>query len=194
MKKTFSDCLKWVLVAGIGALSFTSCQKGDTGPEGPAGPAGAPGAPGAQGPQGPAGTANVFYSTWLNVGMEGIDTSADGNTILYAGAIDAPRVNNAVLNTGTVHTYLNINTQDDPVVISFPTQFFDPLGADAILFDGGIQFNSFNQDLSTGLTQQGDTVLQYRYVVIPGGVPARVKSDIDWKDYKQVKAYLGIKD
>jgi hypothetical protein len=35
---------------------------------------------------------------------------------------------------------------------------------------------------------------QYRYILIPGGAEARKAAGIDWNDYKQVKAYLHLKD
>jgi hypothetical protein len=34
--------------------------------------------------------------------------------------------------------------------------------------------------------------LQYRYVLIPGG--ASVRRNVNWNNYEEVKAYLGLKD
>jgi len=36
---------------------------------------------------------------------------------------------------------------------------------------------------------------QYRYILIPGSVNARVaKPAVNWNNYKEVQAYLGLKD
>jgi hypothetical protein len=47
----------------------------------------------------------------------------------------------------------------------------------------------------------GHNYYQFRYIIIPGGTTALpvsvngMKSNtIDWNDYNQVKAYLGLKD
>ena len=64
-------------------LVFTHCKKGDTGPAGPQGPQGEQGqmgATGSQGPKGDTGTANVIYSSWLDVTYIA-DTVHNGTTI-----------------------------------------------------------------------------------------------------------------
>jgi hypothetical protein len=38
------------------------------------------------------------------------------------------------------------------------------------------------------------TVLQYRYVIIPGGTTARKAININWDNYAEVATYLGWKD
>ena len=53
---------------------------------------------------------------------------------------------------------------------------------------------SSNYNMSTAVTTDGDTVRQYRYILIPGGVTTGRMRVVDWNDYKQVKAYLGLKD
>jgi len=49
------------------------------------------------------------------------------------------------------------------------------------------------EDAST-FTSGGSKAWQYRYVVIPGGTAARTAKTINWNNYAEVKAYLGLKN
>jgi hypothetical protein len=181
-------------------LIITSCGKdGDTGPVGPAGPAGPTGAAGASGTAGAAGatgatgTANVVYSDWLNVTFEGSDTT------IWAAEISAPKLVDSILNKGDIKVFWNIGSD------STNGQFIVPLPVvDVLLFGGLVTVNYYssfqnilllsNFDLSS-FTDGGFNNFQFRYILIPGGVKAgRGVKTIDWNDYKQVKAYLGLKD
>jgi hypothetical protein len=176
-------------------LMVTSCKKGDTGPAGEQGEQGDPGPAGPQGPQGPPGTANVIYSEWLDVEFQGVDDTTG------VGIIEAPEVTAEILTEGDVKTYWNIGTPDDPVVVSLP--YFDnglifggpggvtDLWLTPIYAVGQIEVYS-RYDLSSDVNGDGDPVGQYRYIVIPGGTPAR--SAINWNDYNSVKKYLKLKD
>lgn len=170
-------------------LLVVSCSKGDKGDTGAAGATGATGAQGAQGPKGDTGVANVIYSDWLSVSYTkyAVDTSGDS---AYYATIDAPKLTNDILSTGEVKVYLNWGNADTLDVSPLP------------YFDGGIIINPefvenaifllSNVDAST-VTSGSKTYLQYRYVLIPGGVNAR-KIGINWNDYAEVKKYLGLKD
>ncbi|HRO46800.1 hypothetical protein [Agriterribacter sp.] len=179
-----------VAFMAVGML-FTSCSK--EGPEGPAGPAGAAGPSGAQGPagaKGDPGTANVIYSQWL-------DVSFDENGIAI---ISAPGLSKEILNSGSVKVYWNLNTEDDPFVVSLPCSviasilfdveetapniFIDPYFSE----DEIILTSNYNVSSEQGISQ-------FRYILIPGGTPAaRKASGIDWNDYNAVKKYLNLKD
>jgi hypothetical protein len=182
-----------VLFLAITVLIAACSKDGDTGPAGPAGaqgPAGSNGAAGPAGPAGPAGTANVIYSNWIDTANFRPDTIMTGaviDTIGYFTNISAPKLTLDILNRGEIKVYVNLGSDTDPVVFPLPFNngavFIDP-----IFFLGGIQIYS-NADL-TG-------VVPFRYVLIPGGTAARPGPNgkpIDWNNYKEVQAYLGLKD
>jgi len=166
-------------------LYLVSCSKGDDGAQGPPGPAGAAGAAGAPGP---AGTANVIYSPWIDT-LNFLPIKDTNGTIVdtigYFADISAPKVDLAMLNQGSIKVYVNLGTADDPVV--FPIPFNNGfVFIDSYFFLGTIEINS-NADLT-------QFQLPFRYILIPGGTPARSPNSIDWNNYKEVQKYLGLKD
>ena len=176
-------------------LIIASCSKegpaGATGPAGTQGAAGANGATGATGSTGSTGTANVIYSDWLNVTFQGNDTTA------WIAEIAAPKLVDSILNKGAIKVYFNAGSDsaNSQVVVTLP--IYDPFLLVAII-------NPYFTSQSITLISTGDVSsftlrtyhhFQYRYVLIPGGVKAgRGIKTINWNDYKQVKAYLGLKD
>ncbi|MFC0774617.1 hypothetical protein [Terrimonas alba] len=185
-------------------LIFSSCKKGDTGPAGPAGPAGAQGPAGAAGlpgAQGPAGTANVIYSAWTDVAYDAI-TDTNGtviDTVAWIAGINAPKLVDSILQRGEVKVYLNAGTAASPAVFPLPMfDIFALLGVFNInlyFTEGAINLYS-DEDAST-FTDSGEKVFQYRYILIPGGTAGRTApggKTIDWNNYKEVQAYLGLKD
>ena len=182
-------------------MSVSSCKKGDTGPAGPAGAAGPTGATGASGPQGPAGapgatgTANVIYSNWLNVKF----APANADSSAWFANIAAPKLVDSILNKGEIKVYWNIGSD------STNDQFITPLPViDLFLFGDLVSISTYfspqtillvgTHDLSSD-SLRGYHYFQYRYILIPGGTKAgRGTKDIDWNNYKEVQAYLGLKD
>jgi hypothetical protein len=168
------------------AIAVTSCGKdGDAGPAGAAGAQGPKGDKGDKGDQGEAGSANVIYSEWLNQTFNR-DTVAG----VYFTNIAADALTTDVLGSAFVHVYVNLGTADDPAVVSIPYTQANGVYIREFLLTGIIQLVS-NANASSDPT---DNSLQYRYVIVPGGVAARTANPIDWNDYKQVKAYMGWKD
>lgn len=181
-------------------LIFASCSKegpaGATGPAGPQGPQGASGAAGSNGATGAAGatgTANVVYSDWLNVKYD----PANVDSTTWIAEITAPRLVDSILNKGAIKVYFNAGSDstNGQVVMTLP--IYEP-------FLLGVIINPYftNQTItliSTGnvssFTLRGFRHFQYRYVIIPGGIKSgRGIKTINWDDYKQVKAHLGLKD
>jgi hypothetical protein len=183
-------------------LLFAYCKKGDTGPAGPAGPQGpqgeqgANGANGAQGPKGDTGTANVIYSSWLDVTFTA-DTVHNGtviDTIGFYANIEAAKLDSAILAQGEIKVYLNVGTSSDPFV--YPLPYFDVYSgisvSPAFLINDIYLYADAN---ASTVTQNGEKYLQYRYILIPGGTPGDlVVHQPDWNNYQEVKAYLGLKD
>ena len=165
-------------------IIFVACKKGDVGPKGDTG---ATGATGAQGPAGPAGAANVIYSDWTDTAQWLPDTVHNGatvDTVSYTTLLTAPKLDLTILNTGEVKVYGDFNLDPtDPTVLALP-YLGGTFYVDVIFYLNTIQLTS-NIDF---------TGLPLRYILIPGGTTARTYKSIDWKNYAEVKAYLGLKD
>lgn len=156
----------------------TGCKKGD------------------DGAKGDTGTANVMYSPWLDVTFEP-DTDANGDTVIWYGTIDAPKITKAILDSGSVKVYFNVNTAAEPAVFPLPISdfysfaFITQLG---VYFQVGKIEMYCDLDASSFTTTTGNQkAWQYRYIIIPGGVPTG-RSAINWNNYEAVKTYYNIPD
>lgn len=173
-------------------LFFASCAKtgpaGPAGPVGPAGPTGAAGPAGAPGAPGSPGTANVIYSSWLDVTFQGTDSTG------WGAEIPAPQLVDSILNQGDVKVYLNLGSIDTSTVVPLPFTTFSGILINPFFSRGLISLVS-NANAGT-VTENGVKYLQYRYVLIPGGTAAgrMPNGGIDWNNYAEVKKYLGLKD
>jgi hypothetical protein len=112
------------------------------------------------------------------------------DTLFYVGAIVAPKLTANVISKGQISVYLNAGSATTPDV--FPLPYTD------ILFQGltvqvdyvvdsiylTANFNAGTQSANGVKTQQ------YRYVIIPGAVPASA----DKKDYNSIKNYFKLPD
>ncbi len=195
MKKKLSGIVCCMVVAMV---LFNSCSKeGPAGATGATGATGAAGTPGAAGPAGPAGsagatgTANVIYSDWLDVAyaIDTIITVGSVKDTSYYSIITAAKLTVDILNKGEVKVYWNLNTAANPVIVPIP--YND--GFNTILpyyYIGNIELDA-TRNFGSG-TISGVKARQYRYILIPGGVPAR--SMINWNDYNDVKKQLNLPD
>jgi hypothetical protein len=186
------------------AIIVSSCsKKGDTGPAGATGPAGPAGPTGSTGPT---GTANVIYSPWLNV------TFASRGDTTFSATIPAPHLSDSILNTGMVKVYWNAGSDAAggqfvlPLPINEPFLFYTDttftttttLIANDYFYPDTIGIIS-NFDISS-ISSGGFNYQQFRYVIVPGGTTGLpvtingIKKPVNWNDYNEVKAYLGLKD
>jgi len=170
------------LVVGI-----VSCSKdGPAGPAGATGPAGPQGPAGSQGPAGAPGTANVIYSDWIDTATWIADTVHNGatiDTLGYFADLDVPALDTNILNRGEIKVYVNVS--NDP---TFPIVFPLPFNNGSLFIDPVFAPNIIE------LSSNGDlTNFPFRYILIPGGTHAR-QAKINWNNYNEVKAYLGLKD
>lgn len=180
---------------------FTYCSKeGDAGPQGPAGPAGPTGQTGPQGPQGPAGAANVVYSNWIDVTytadtVHNPDASID--TLGWSATINAPKLVDSILNRGTVKVYLNLNILSanpaNPFITPLPLSDINIFGLFITPYFSNQTITLLSNGNASSFTESGVKYLQYRYVIIPGSMPARMAT-INWNNYAEVQAFLGLKD
>jgi len=181
------------------AFVFTQCQKGDTGPAGPAGPTGAAGAAGpagAPGAKGDTGTANVIYSPWLDVtyAADTVHIGSVVDTLWWLANITAPKLTQTILDRGEIKVYVNWGTQANADVAPLPLidVFFYGIFINPEFLLQRIDLYS-NANVST----QGSgaaKILQYRYILIPGSVPSGRIRHVDWNNYNEVKAFLGLTD
>jgi hypothetical protein len=174
MKHIFS-VFSIVCVASFTMLLSTmnsSCKKGD------------------DGAKGDTGTANVIYSPWLDVTFTG-----GSDTTFWEAAISAPKLTKAILDSGMVKVYVNLGSSTAPLI--FPLPLSDVYAALGIAQLGVyFQLNSIGMYSDANLTTQitgGSHVPQFRYIIIPGGVPSG-RSAVNWNDYNAVKRLYNISD
>src|SRR5215203_3501906 len=188
-KKSFIN--PYSVAIALTILLYACSKEGDQGPAGPAGPAGATGAAGTKGDP---GTANVIYSAWLDVTYlpDTIHTGALIDTLGYYADIPASTLTNAILTSGEMKVYLNLGTAATPFVVPLPyVDLYQGITITPTFFLQTIELYS-NIPASTITT--APKRLQYRYILIPGGVAGRTANKINWNNYAEVKAYLGLKD
>jgi hypothetical protein len=170
---------------------------GATGPAGPAGPTGPAGTTGPTGPQGPAGTANVIYSAWFTAEQNGgwADTTINLVALQKKFNKPAPGATLAMLNNGVVLSYMKLfpdgaggtTTSVRQLPYSNPgtsSEFF-PLH-----YVGSITYalvSTANPGVATSTPGAG---VEFRYVLIPGGVAGGRTSGVGGTNYTadQVRA------
>jgi hypothetical protein len=190
-----------ILLLAITVIIASCSKTGPTGPAGTTGATGAQGPAGGSGPAGPAGTANVIYSEWLSVAFlpDTIHNGATIDTLGFYTDITANKLDSTILANGEIKVYLNLGSTANAFVVPLP--YIDVYSGVSITPTFSVQdiFLYSNADAST-VIQGGVTYLQYRYILIPGGTTAMpvgvngTKKSINWNDYNEVKAYLGLKD
>lgn len=168
-----------------------SGPQGEQGPEGPMGEQGLQGEEGPQGPEGPEGppgTANVIYSDWMD-----IDWNRDDDPTYKAMYIPESRVMGDFIAEGTLMVYAKEEIGGDAIVVPLPyvsgSDFLSFAIAD--LPSDGAQGIIVVLTSTDGSNVSDFTGAQVRYVMIPGGVPAKMKNDF-MEDYQAVKDYYGI--
>lgn len=170
---------------------FAACQKdGEMGPEGPQGPQGQQGPQGPQGPKGDSGVANVIYSDWLDVTFDALVTETE-DTVGYVAAFDAPKLSHDILTKGEIKVYMNWGSAAQPSISPIP--YSDPLFGYLLTadYEEGIVYLSANFDASSR-TLEGNRVLQFRYVLIPGAVLAAKPPTVNLDNYTEARQYLQL--
>ena len=158
MKTLRSLCLLAIATTAL----LVSCSKGDTGPAGPAGAAGAAGAAGPAGANGTNGSDSVMYSAWMPMNM--VDTIEGTADTIYYQNFAANALTSAILNTGTVVTYLETTDGNgDSLFFNASTVLTESY------YVGDIFVESFPPAASNsaGYNWPG---YNYRYIIIPGDI------------------------
>jgi hypothetical protein len=171
------------------ALTVSACKKGDTGPQGEKGDkgdAGEKGATGNTGSKGDPGTANVQYSAWLD-----LTYTLDAPSGVFFTQIAEPKITDNFLSTGEIKVYINFGTSDNKLISPLPFSEGDAQ-ISPFYAVGGIELDANVNASTVTNTTTGKKSRQYRYILIPGG--ASVRRNVNWNNYEEVKAYLGLKD
>lgn len=139
--------------------------------------------------QGPAGTANVQYSGW-NYASNIRDTTIDGSALVVAN-LAAPSVTAVMLNNASIQMYLNFGAG------VFPMPYTSNAGGKESTVSylptpGRFLITRFTSDNSASIPLS--SLLQYRYVIIPGGVNISLNNHINLKDYEAVRKFYRIPD
>ncbi len=141
-------------------LLMVNCTKeGPQGPQGNAGP---------EGPQGPVGAPNVIYSGWLSFQQAERDTLIDG-TNLKVNHIPAAQLNQAIIDNGIVLAYMRFGT----TVLKLPYTSRAGARPNTVSFvprPNVLYITRFTHDNVTPYLGFGS--VQFRYVLVPGGVTA----------------------
>lgn len=172
------------------ALANIACE-GPEGTTGPQGPQGEQGPEGPQGSQGETGTANVIYSDWMNIAWNFTDDATFKQ--MY---IEEPRVvEDDFLAEGTLLMYLKLETSEGSITVPLPftsgTDYLTFLAADVPGENvEGIVVRLEATDNTTPVQTDWNNY-QVRYIMIPGGVPAKMGENF-LKDYSAVKEYYGL--
>ncbi|MEJ0106650.1 MAG: hypothetical protein WDO19_30685 [Bacteroidota bacterium] len=108
----------------------------------------------------------------------------ENTTDTIFGELSAPKITADILNKGEVKVYVSLSDPTDPVIVPLPYHYGSDY-IDVIFFVGGFH-------IETNIL--GLPGIPLRYVIIPGGTAARTYKSINWNNYAEVKAYLGLKD
>jgi hypothetical protein len=160
-------------------IYLTSCSPDD----------GTDGINGTNGSQGPVGSANVIYSNWTP-GSVATATNIDGTNGL-AFLLPANPITQDILDKGTILVYAKFST----TILPLPHTSFAGGEPSTITYYpevGGIRIFRFRHS-GVGTTSLS-TSLNYRYIIIPGGVPSgKLSRDFKKMTYEEVCNYYSIK-
>ncbi|WP_039867209.1 hypothetical protein [Pedobacter sp. BAL39] len=139
--------------------------------------------------KGPAGTSGIMYSGW-QYAKAFSDTTID-NSKLKVGYITAKSISTSVLNSGTILVYFTYGGG----VMPLPYTSFAGGKSNIINFMplfNRIVITRFTADNSSSVALS--TLLQYRYVIIPGGSLISSLPKKDLENYELMKKKLNIPD
>jgi hypothetical protein len=145
---------------------------------------------GAVGPVGATGTANVMYSNWASAPTATATTidGTNGNTT----SITATQLSQEILDKGTVLVYGKFST----TIFPLPYVSYAGGSANTLTFFpelNNIKLFRFKHDGSGGVSIP--TSLQFRYILIPGGVSAKTNQpNYKLMSYREVCQQLNIRE
>ena len=161
---------------------------GPSGPTGPAGPTGPTGSQGSSGTAGGSGTGtaiNVIYSDWFTPLFVDWQKISEKN---YIYRINEVRITQEIIDRGVVLAYSRQFSNGPAYLLPMMLETNSGLTN----YNISVVLGKVNFLFSELLDIQGKpaTGLQYRYVIIPGGVKSR--ANIDYSNFDEVSKAFGI--
>jgi hypothetical protein len=129
----------------------------------------------------------VIYSPWTTIPGSATDTILDGSKLKVLH-LKAPELKQDIIDSGAIMVYMRFSD----IVLALPYTSFAGGKANTVDFIpkvGDIVLTRFTHDNSASV---GFGPLSYRYVLIPGGVPAAAAPNL--VDYQAVRLQFGIPD
>jgi hypothetical protein len=130
------------------------------------------------------------------------NTGTPSDTNWYA-QIAAAKLTDSILNKGDIKVYFNAGSDSTggqfvlPLPSNEPFLFSDSTHKVQLLINPYFSTQAIsiisNYDISSYIFNNYH-YFQFRYILIPGGVSTGRSAAINWKDYNEVKKYLGLKD
>ncbi|WP_199538124.1 collagen-like protein [Emticicia sp. C21] len=173
--------------AGTGANGSTGATgaTGATGEKGDPGTNGTNGNDGAKGDKGDPGTANVIYSGWFTPSTSDWQKLSEIN---YTYSISEGRITQEIVDRGVVLAYSRQNANSAsyllPLTMTTPSSISN--------YNVGMSMDKVIFNFLELLEPSGKPAnnLQFRYVIIPGGVQAR--ANLDYTNFDDVARAFGI--
>ena len=179
--KTRIFASKLLMIGTVALLWSCSAEDGEDGaigPQGPQGEQGIAGPQGEQGEQGETGTANVIYSDWIPRDFETAVAAETNQQILTTlSIIDFNLTEDVMLVFGRREVNAIVSEINQlPYILASQSEFY---GFEVSSFNGG---STLSVEVATldGGTNLFTFFDDFRYIIIPGGVPSTGKSTIDY--------------
>lgn len=166
------------------AISTISCSSDD----------GKDGVDGVDGAQGATGTANVIYSAWINA-PAGTPETIDGTSGLST-SFAVPQLTADIMSKGTVLVYMSFGSGTNVFALPYTSTAGGAVNTiTAISNLNSIKIFRFKH-ANDGTTVALPASLNYRYILIPGGVQATTskttKVDYAKMSYEEVCGHFNI--
>ena len=160
-------------------------DKGDPGTPGTNGTNGTNGATGEKGDKGDPGTANVIYSGWFTPGANDWQKLSDIN---YTYTIAEAKITQDIVDRGVVLAYSRQNANSASYLLPLTLTTSSSISN----YNVGMSMEKVIINFLELLEPSGKPAnnLQFRYVIIPGGIQAR--ANLDYTNFDAVARAFGI--
>lgn len=171
--------------AGANGATGAKGDKGDPGTNGTNGTNGSNGATGAKGDKGDPGTANVIYSGWFTPNASDWQKLSEIN---YTYTITEGKITQDIVDRGVVLAYSRQNANSASYLLPLTLTTNSSISN----YNIGMSIEKVIINFLELLEPSGKPAnnLQFRYVIIPGGVQTR--ANLDYTNFEAVARAFGI--